>query len=94
MTYDSNEDALKFYQQSNLTIPILRDTESVYINALGILNETVDVDHWAYGIPHPGIYLVDRSGVIRAKFAEESYKERPLIDDVLAAANGVLSNSQ
>ena len=93
MTYDSNEDALAFHQQSNLTFPILQDVDSVHIKSLGILNESVATDHWAYGVPHPGIYLVDASGIIRAKFAEEGYKKRPLVDDILKAVNQLVTAS-
>lgn len=93
MTYDSNEDALLFHQQSNLNFPILQDADSVHIKSLGILNETVAKDHWAYGVPYPGIYLVDASGIIRGKFAEQGYIKRPLVDDILEAVNQLVTAS-
>ena len=42
--------------------------------------------HRVYGIPYPGIFLVDPNGVIQAKFAEESYRDRPDFANVLEAA--------
>jgi peroxiredoxin len=56
------------------------------VNALGILNEDYEPSSRAYGVPHPGIFLLDPNGVIRAKFAEEGYRARPDFDSVLEAA--------
>ena len=39
-----------------------------------------------YGVPYPGIFLISSDGIIRAKFAEESYRDRPDFSDILAAA--------
>ncbi len=36
-------------------------------------------------IKHFGIIIIDTKGIIRAKFAEKSYRKRPQIDTVLAA---------
>jgi peroxiredoxin len=41
------------------------------------------------GIPHPGTYLVDSDGVIRAKLFLEKYQERHSIDELLEAAESI-----
>lgn len=86
VTYDSNEDAKVFFDQRNLTFPILFDDQSKVIKQLGILNPGPKPGDRFYGIPYPGIFLVDSDGVIRAKFAEESYRDRPALENVLEAA--------
>lgn len=50
---------------------------------LGILNEKYMPGHRAYGIPHPGMYLIDSEGIIRAKFAEADYRDRPSFEAVI-----------
>lgn len=85
ITYDSNEDSLKFSDQYKIKYPILQDVEAKYVKMLGILNENYQPSHRTYGIPHPGIFLIDPSATIRARFAESDYKERPSMDLVIKA---------
>ncbi len=56
---------------------------------MGILNTQYEPGHRAYGIPYPGIFVLDSSGTIRAKLAEEDYKVRPDFSLVLEAASAV-----
>ena len=93
MTYDDYEDASKFHEQNELSIPILKDVEAKHVNSFGILNKKYEPDHWAYGIPLPGIFLVDKNGMIEAKFAEEDYKDRPDLENVLEAAKAMVTAS-
>ena len=86
ITYDSHADAMKFHQQHTLDYPILQDENLKYVNLFGILNEQVKPGSRWYGIPHPGIFLVDKNGNIHSKFAEENYRIRPDLDQVLDAA--------
>jgi len=86
MTYDDQSAALKFHLQNNLNLPILQDVNVKHVTAFGILNKKYEPDHWAFGIPLPGIFLVDKNGLIIRKFAEEDYRERPDLGHVLEAA--------
>ena len=86
MTYDS-VDTLKIIEENqSIEFPLLHDEGITYVNALGILNEDYDPDSRAYGVPHPGIFLLDLNGVIQAKFAEEGFRARPNFDGILEAA--------
>jgi C4-dicarboxylate-specific signal transduction histidine kinase len=40
------------------------------------LNETIVEGSFGYGVPHPGIYVMDPRGVVRSKYFEEKYQER------------------
>ena len=86
ITYDTPAEALKFHRRNQLGYPILHDVDAKIVKAFGILNEKYKPGDFAYGIPHPGIFLVDRDGLIYGKFSEESYKDRPAIEMVLESA--------
>ena len=44
--------------------------------ALGVLNESVEADAPAYGIPHPGVFVVNTDNEIVGKIFIESFRER------------------
>ena len=87
MTYDSIEILQEVSEDEGIRFPLLRDEDITYVNRLGILNDTdYEPGQRAYGVPYPGIFLSSSEGIIRAKFAEESYRDRPNFSDILAAA--------
>lgn len=89
ISYDPVPTNRKFAKQSNITFPILSDAEYWHVKAFGILNESYAEGHRAYGIPHPGIFLVGKDGKVVAKLAEADYKERPPLETVLEAARAM-----
>ena len=87
MTYDSIEILQEVSEDEGIRFTLLRDEDITYVNRLGILNDTdYEPGQRAYGVPYPGIFLISSDGIIRAKFAEESYRDRPDFSDILAAA--------
>ena len=86
ITFESPDISAKFSNQYNVKYPILSDPQSKYIKAWGLLNEAYEPGSRVYGIPHPGIFLVDGNGVVHAKFSEEGYKNRPVLEIVIDAA--------
>ncbi len=93
MTYEPPEKNLKFTRQHDIGYILLSDPESRHIKAFGILNETYGPDSMAHGIPHPGIFLVDSNGNINAKFAEEGYRDRPILGLVIETASEMVKTS-
>jgi len=74
---------------------LLSDSGSKIIRAYGILNETVKSDSPAYGIPYPGIYVIDVHAKVISKYFEDDFKERVSTADILAGRFGVpLDKSQ
>ena len=57
--------------------------------AIGLGGGWAEVEYRAYGIPYPGIFVLDHTGVIRAKLAEEDYRIRPDFSLVLEAASAL-----
>ena len=87
MTYDSIEILQEVAEDEGIRFTLLRDEDIKYVNRLGILNDTdYEPGQRAYGVPYPGIFLISSDGIIRAKFAEESYRDRTDFSDILAAA--------
>ena len=76
ITYDSEAILADFSKRQGITYPLLSDPKSQAIRAYGILNTQVPADHYWYGIPYPGTYLVDRNGVVRSKYFEDKYQDR------------------
>ena len=89
MTYDSVELLKTVEEDEGIEFALLRDEAVTHVDALGIRNLDYEPGHRAYGIPYPGIFLVGPDGVIRAKFAEEDYRDRPDFAFVLEAAAGL-----
>ena len=87
MTYDSIETLQELSENEGIRFTLLRDEDITHVNRLGILNDTdYEPGQRAYGVPYPGIFLISSDGIIRGKFAEESYRDRPDFSDILAAA--------
>ena len=86
ITYDSVEFLKTVEEDQAVEFTLLHDEAVKHVNALGIRNLDYEPGHRVYGIPYPGIFLLDPSGVIKAKFAEERYQDRPLFEAVLVAA--------
>jgi peroxiredoxin len=78
----------EFADRHKITFPLLSDPKSQTIGAYGVLNKEAKGDR-TEGIPYPGIMVLDRDGVIRAKLFLEGYKERPMTDDLIKAVQSI-----
>ena len=86
MTYDPVATLAAAAEEHDVEFPLLFDENVKHVNAMGLLNTQYEPGQRAYGIPYPGIFLIDAQGVIRAKFAEEDYKLRPEFSLVMEEA--------
>lgn len=89
ITYDAVEVLNEVDQERDIAFPLLHDAEVTVVNAFGVRNQDYEPGHRAYGIPYPGIFVIGADGVIRAKFAEESYRDRPDLAHILEAVEGL-----
>jgi peroxiredoxin len=86
ITYDA-VDVLKIVEEDQgIEFPLLHDEAVSHVNAFGIRNLDYEPGERAYGIPYPGMFLVSPDGIIKFKFAEESFRNRPDFANVLEAA--------
>lgn len=90
ITYDPPHLQAPFIDRHGITIPLLSDTETLSFRTLGILNEEYEPGHSAYGISHPGMIIVDRTGEVVGKLFVESPLLRVESREALRYARRVL----
>ncbi len=90
VSYDSAAILENFAQRKGIQFPLLSDADSKVIRELGLLNETVGKETPHYGIPHPGVFVLDAKGVIRAKYFEDDFRERDTSAGILLRQFGLV----
>jgi len=84
ITYDEPALQQAFLEKYGITIPILSDTNALSFKTLGILNENYQPGDFQYGIPHPGMIVIDPQGKVVGKLFLEAYSTR--VDSTAALA--------
>ena len=84
ISYDSPEKLENFSGSSNISFPLVSDTNSSTIKAFGLLNEEVNPESRSFGIPHPAVVFIDSTGVVKAVLREEGYRTRPSVESISA----------
>jgi len=77
ISYDPTKDLARFDQKWKVDFPMLSDNGSKMIDALGIRNEDYKEGHYAHGVPHPVIFILDKNKKVIAKLNREGYRDRP-----------------
>lgn len=90
LTYDSPELQQKFIKERGIDYPFLSDLNAYSVNALGILDENYKLGEHHYGIPHPGIFILNSDFEIVGKIFVNGIDKRVNADAVLAYAKKVL----
>ena len=85
LSYDSPEALAAFAQKQGVAYTLLSDEGSHTIDAYKLRDPQYPEGNFAYGVPKPAIFVLDRRGRVKAKLALEGYKVRPGNDAVLAA---------
>jgi peroxiredoxin len=91
LTYDAPAQQQAFIDRFGIDYPMLSDIDAASVRALGILNTDYQPGDSAYGIPYPGVYVVDGDGIIRAKVFVEGYATRVDAAGVLRLAREALN---
>jgi DsbC/DsbD-like thiol-disulfide interchange protein len=82
ISYDPVETLKAFSDKHTITFPLLSDAGSKTITAWGLLNR--EATGRTAGIPHPGTFMIDRSGAIMSRTFEQPYQERRSATSILA----------
>ena len=90
VSYDSQEILKKFAERAEIKFPLLSDEKSEAIKAFGVKNEDVRAGSRQEGIPHPGTFVIDGEGVIRAKLFV-SVRKRHTSEQLLEAVKQLKS---
>jgi len=94
LLYDPYTKLEKFRRKYNIPYSLLSDKDSNVIKQFGLLNTTYDTSTRYYGVPYPGVFLIDSEGYIVAKFAEQNYQNRPRIEDLIIAVDELIGDVQ
>jgi len=84
ITYDEPALQQAFIDKFAVTIPVLSDVSALSFKTLGILNENYSAGDLHYGIPHPGMIIIDPAGEVVGKLFLEDYSSR--VDAMAALA--------
>jgi hypothetical protein len=91
ISYDSVAVLKNFADRRGITFPLLSDPDSKIIRGFGILNETTQKNTPFFGIPYPGTYVLDRKGVVLAKYFVDDFRERDTAAEILVKQFGIHS---
>jgi len=89
VSYDSIAILKAFADREHIGFELLSDPESKVIRSYGILNDTVQKDTPAFGIPYPGTYVLDAKGMVIAKYFEDDFRVRDTAASVLLRQFGL-----
>ena len=83
VSVDDVPEIAKFAAAQKIEYPMLADPTGDINFSLGIRDEQYPVGSAQFGVPRPTLYIVDRSGTIRLRYMEPTYRTRPDLDSVL-----------
>lgn len=84
VSYDSIDKLMKFEKEHEPGFALLSDPASKTIRDFGLFNNDFAKGTFAYGVPHPAVYVVGKDKKVHAVLSEASYKERPQVKSILA----------
>lgn len=76
ITYDAPPLQQAFVDKFSIGIPVLSDIDALSFKTLGILNTQYQVGDRQYGIPYPGMIVINRQGIVVGKLFLEAYSSR------------------
>ena len=94
ISYDDPALQQAFIDKFGITIPVLADVDALSFKTLGILNENYAPGDFQYGIPHPGMIVIDSAGKVVGKLFLEAYSSRVDAAAALAFARTALGVDQ
>ena len=94
ISYDTPQILSTFIERRKIAYTLLSDPKSEIIDRYELRDPQYKPGSRAYGVPHPIIFIVDRTGTIKAKLYEETYQKRPpatlvveTLDKIAASTN-------
>ncbi len=94
ISIDSHEENREFAKKiaqdgrGEVNFPLLSDPDSHVIDAYG-LRDPAYAGQKVEGIPHPTVYVIDKTGRVTWALVESDYKKRPTNDEIRAALDAL-----
>lgn len=76
ISYDETDILKSFTKERNITYPLLSDQDAKTMIDYNILHQDYAMDDDNYGIPYPGVVVIDNKGNVTHKHFFEGYKKR------------------
>jgi peroxiredoxin len=76
VSYDSVNILSDFKKQYNIGFTLLADQSQQTINDYGIINQQYQPGDKHYGIPYPGLFVLDKQNKVIQKYFYDGYKNR------------------
>jgi peroxiredoxin len=89
ISYDKTEVQKTFTDRRGIGYTLLSDPKSEIIDRYKLRDPQYPEGNFAYGVPRPIIFILDRSGTIRAKLYEDTYTKRPPVALLLETIDGI-----
>jgi peroxiredoxin len=89
ISYDNTEILKSFTQKHNLTYPLLSDQLAATVKAYGILNKDYEMGDDNYGIPYPGVVIINPAGKVDHKYFFKGYRKRVKFVELYEQLNAV-----
>ena len=77
ISYDMPEIQKTFIERRMIRYTLLSDPKSEIIDRYKLRDPQYPPGNFAYGVPRPIIFILDKNGVIKAKLYEDTYTKRP-----------------
>ena len=74
--------------KGKVNFPLLSDPEHKIIDEYGLRDPAYQGTKY-FGIPHPTVYVIDKTGKVVWAKIESNYRERPAYDEIRAALNAL-----
>jgi peroxiredoxin len=84
ISYDSPAILKTFTEKRSIAYTLLSDPKSEIIDRYKLRDPQYPPGNFAYGVPRPIIFILDKNGVIRSKLYEDTYTKRPPTSLVIA----------
>ena len=91
LSYDEPELLADFATEQDVSYALLSDTESRFIDAVGLRDPQYPEGHMAYGVPRASVLVIAPDGTLKAKFVSEDYRQRPSNEQVLELVDSAAS---
>ncbi|MGE3692201.1 MAG: peroxiredoxin family protein [Novosphingobium sp.] len=88
LSYDKPEILAEFKANNSISYPLLSDTGSNMIDALGLRDPQYEQGSFAYGVPRASTLVIAPDGTVKAKWISEDYRSRISNDEVVAMVDG------
>ena len=98
ISYDTVETLRDFGERHRISYPLLADVGSTEIRALGLLDEDLETHHGEFGgsvrdeqrgVCYPGVFVLDRDGIVSQRRFQRNYRVRESGRDLLSQVLGI-----